>query len=362
MRKRDFLKTGLCALGGAGILTGCAPSATDQAEQAAASVSQAEAPAIVHIGGKREKVLEVLDQSKPNKYVPAAFFMHFEEKLGQGAVDSHIKFFRATNMDFVKIQYEQMLSPIEGIDKPEDWSKIPVYREEDFEPQLAVIEALAKELRAEALVVPTVYPPTAFASMTVGMKYMEHAKQDPDAVAGGFANLTESIVNFMRAALRRGADGFYVSTQGGEAKSFGDGPVFEKLIAANDRVIMQECADRALISILHICDYWSSYTQIKKFVPYRGSVINPPNTLADGSPVKLKDVQAMFSRPVMGGLDRLGVIAKGTIDEIKPEIDRVMRDASQNFILGADCTVDGKTSWETLRAAIDYAHDWRSEH
>ncbi|MDR1727622.1 MAG: hypothetical protein LBT74_06800 [Acidobacteriota bacterium] len=358
MKKREFLKTGLYALGGAGVLAGCSPDTAKQAEPA----GRADAPAIIHAGGKREKVLEVLDQSRPNKYVPAAFFMHFEEKLGKGAIDSHMAFFRATNMDFVKIQYEQMLDPIEGIDGPGDWSKIPVYREEDFEPQLAVIEALAKELKSEALIMPTVYPPTAFASMTVGMKYMEQVKQDPDATAKGFANLTESIVNFMRAALRRGADGFYVSTQGGEAKSFGDGPVFEKIIAANDKVIMQECADKALLSILHICDYWSSYTQIKKFVPYQGSVINPPNTLADGSPVKLKDVQAMFSRPVMGGLDRLGVIAKGTVEEIKPEIDRVMREAAQNFILGADCTVDGKTSWETLRAAIDYAHDWRSTH
>ena len=30
---------------------------------------------------KRELILSVLDQSKPNQYVPAAFFLHFEHKL-----------------------------------------------------------------------------------------------------------------------------------------------------------------------------------------------------------------------------------------------------------------------------------------
>ena len=28
----------------------------------------------------RERILQVLDQSRPNEYVPAAFFLHFENK------------------------------------------------------------------------------------------------------------------------------------------------------------------------------------------------------------------------------------------------------------------------------------------
>ena len=31
---------------------------------------------------RRERILQVLDQSRPNEYVPAAFFLHFENKLG----------------------------------------------------------------------------------------------------------------------------------------------------------------------------------------------------------------------------------------------------------------------------------------
>ena len=51
-----------------------------------------------------------------------------------------------------------------------------------------------------------------------------------------------------------------------------------------------------------------------------------------------------------------------TVEEAKAEVDKVLKDASPNFILGADCTVPGDTDWEKLRAVIDYAHTWRQTH
>jgi uroporphyrinogen decarboxylase len=64
----------------------------------------------------------------------------------------------------------------------------------------------------------------------------------------------------------------------------------------------------------------------------------------------------------MGGLDRLGVIAKGSEEEAKLAADKVLSEASPNFILGADCTVPGNVPYQKLRAVIDYAHDWRLHH
>ncbi len=39
-------------------------------------------------------------------YVPAAFFLHLDGQhhRGQPAVDLHLEYFRATEMDFIKIQ------------------------------------------------------------------------------------------------------------------------------------------------------------------------------------------------------------------------------------------------------------------
>jgi uroporphyrinogen decarboxylase len=357
MKKREFLKRGLYAVGGLGIYANSTFSSWANTSQ---NLSGDKPVYLSSTKNKREKVLAVLDQSKPNEYVPAAFFLHFDEKLGQGAIDRHLAFFRATNMDFVKIQYEIVLPRLDNIKSPKDWAKIPVYDKDFFEPQLAVIEALAKELKNEALILPTVYSPLSLAGQAVGENAVSHIKEDPDAVEKGFSNLTDSILNFLHESIKRGADGFYISSQGGDSKRFGDGPIFDKLIAPYDKIISQEASDKALLNILHICDYGdTSYAHLDKFVSYPGSIINPPIHKTDGTAIKPKDVQAEFKRPVFGGLDRLGVIATGTPEQAKAEVDKVLKDASPNFILGADCTVPSETPWQNLRAIIDYAHDWR---
>ena len=54
-------------------------------------------------------MLSLLDDSKPQKYIPAGFFIHFDPMYhkGQAAIDKHLEYFRYTGMDFVKIQYEK---------------------------------------------------------------------------------------------------------------------------------------------------------------------------------------------------------------------------------------------------------------
>lgn len=151
---------------------------------------------------KRERILQVLDQSRPNEYVPAAFFLHFPDKLGRKAVADHAEYYEATNMDFVKVFYEI----------------------------------------------------------------------DP------------------------------------------------------------------------------------------ASIINVPLNFSDGSQIDLKEAQKRFNRPIFGGLDRLGIIATGSLDEAKAAVDKVLENAPNNFILGADCTIPGSTDYDKLRAVIEYAHTWRQTH
>jgi uroporphyrinogen decarboxylase len=362
MRKREFMKSSLFALGGLSV--GAAGAATLFAQnKPAAKAKTGGFTYLPNSSNKREKVLAVLDQSKPNTYVPAAFFLHFNDKLGQGAIDSHLQFFRATNMDFVKVQYEIVVPRLEEIKSPKDWAKIPVYTKEFFEPQIAVIEALAKELKSEALILPTIYSPLSLAFQTVGKEAIEHIKQDPGTVAKGLQNITDGIKNYIEESIARGADGFYISTQGGNSKNFGEGDLFEKIVVPYDLQVSQAASDKALLNILHICDYGEAYyTAIKQFASYPGSIINAPNRLLDGTELKPKDLQVLFGRPIMGGLDRLGVIAKGSESEAKAAADKVLSEAAPNFILGADCTVPSDVPYQKLRAVIDYAHDWRINH
>ena len=316
---------------------------------------------------KRERILQVLDQSRPNEYVPAAFFLHFENKLGRKAVQDHKDFYRATNMDFVKVFYEIAVPKVD-IQTGKDWEKVPVYGEDFFEPQVAVIEDLAREFKGEAFILPTVYSPLALAHQTLGrgnhQNFKKLVEENPAAFGKAIKNLSLSIENYLRAARKRGADGFYVSSQGGDGNSLSP-EIWNKYVRQWDKHVSEVANEIGEINILHICDYGTPFKNAEAlyaFADYPISIINVPLKFSDGSTLNLKEAQKRFGRPIFGGLERLGVIAKGSVEEAKAAVDEVLKNASPNFILGADCTVPGDTDWDKLRAVIDYAHTWRQTH
>ena len=314
---------------------------------------------------RRERILQVLDQSRPNEYVPAGFFLHFENKLGRKAVEDHKAFYKATNMDFVKVFYEIAVPKID-IQSGKDWEKVPVYSEEFFAPQVAVIEDLAREFGKEAFILPTVYSPLALAHQTLGRgkDFKKLIEEDPKAFGQAIKNLSLSIENYLRSARKHGADDFYVSSQGGDGNTIPT-KIWKEQIRPWDKHVSEVANEIGLINILHICDYGTPYKNAEalyEYADYPASIINVPLKFSDGSTLNLKEAQKRFGRPIFGGLERLGVISKGTLEEAKAEVDKVLKDAAPNFILGADCTVPGDTDWEKLRAVIDYAHTWRQTH
>jgi uroporphyrinogen decarboxylase len=313
----------------------------------------------------RERILQVLDQSRPNEYVPAAFFLHFENKLGRKAVDDHKAFYKATNMDFVKVFYEIAVPKVE-INSGKDWEKVPVYSEDFFAPQVAVIADLAREFGTEAFVLPTVYSPLALAHQTLGRgkDFKKLIAEDPKAFGKAIKNLALSIENYLRAARKAGANGFYVSSQGGDGNSLPE-KIWKEQVREWDKYVSEVANEIGEINILHICDYGTPYKNAEAlyaYADYPASIINVPLKFSDGSTLNLKEAQQRFGRPIFGGLERLGVIAKGSIEEAKKAVDEVLENAAPNFILGADCTVPGDTDWDKLRAVIDYAHTWRLTH
>jgi uroporphyrinogen decarboxylase len=62
----------------------------------------------------------------------------------------------------------------------------------------------------------------------------------------------------------------------------------------------------------------------------------------------------------MGGMERKGVIATGSLEEIHQAAAGVLAEAPERFILAADCTVPSDTPWEHLKTAIDTVHQYRN--
>src|SRR5688572_20130572 len=166
---------------------------------------------------KRERMLQWLEGKTDPGYIPAAFFLHFEEphRVGAAAATKHLEYFRYTDMDFVKIQYEQDVKEVDFIKKPSDWAKLNPYKLDFFEPQLVTVRELVKQARKEALIIMTIYSPYMWAGQSATYTVLrKHLEEDPLAVKRGLDNLVESQMLFVRACIDIGVDGFYMSTQG----------------------------------------------------------------------------------------------------------------------------------------------------
>jgi uroporphyrinogen decarboxylase len=310
---------------------------------------------------KRDLVLGLLDPGKPQTYIPAAFFLHFDPSchFGRAAVDKHLEFFRATGMDFVKIQYERSFPRLPAIQRAGDWTRMPLYGKEFFEPQLEVVEVIVKAVKREAVVVVTLYSPFMCASHAVGEEnVLQHLRENPDLVLKGMETVTESLMTFVKACIRLGVDGFYHSTQGGETHRLADRTLFDEFVRPYDLAVMKEAERSCIFNILHVCDYVGEYDDLARFQDYPGHVVSCPLKVG-GRPLPLPEAYRLFGRPVMGGLDRRGAIATGSEAQIRAEVDSTLRSAPARFILGADCTAPAETPWENLRTAIQTAHAWR---
>lgn len=189
---------------------------------------------------------------------------------------------------------------------------------------------------------------------------MEHVNQDAELVCRGMENITLSLLNFVQAASRLGVDGFYMCSQGGETNRIANRALFNRTIKTYDMLLYKEASRLAPCNIMHLCDYDGAYEEFaQRFHDYPGQVVNVPLS-ADGKPLSLREAAQIFKRPVMGGIDRHGIVTTGTAEQVKQATLAVLKEAPANFILGADCTVNAKTPIENLQTAIRTAHEYRS--
>jgi uroporphyrinogen decarboxylase len=241
----------------------------------------------------------------------------------------------------------------------EDWSQVRLHQEEAFDVTAEVVRGLVRAAGDEALVIMTLYSPFMWAAHAAESPdlLVEHLNENPEAVQKGLAIMTENVLNLVRACKRAGVDGFYASTQGGEAHRFGGSPLFRDYVKPSDLVVWEEIRS-CEFNILHVCDFEGGYTDYSPFLDYPGQVVNCSLKLGDRN-LTPREAAQMFGRPFMGGMERKGAIASGRPEDIHRTAQGVLAQAPERFILAADCTVPGETPWENLKIAIDAAHHWK---
>lgn len=316
---------------------------------------------------KRERVLAAIEGREVD-CVPVGFSLHFPKgnERGQVGADVHLKFFRETDTDIVKIMNENLVPDVGEIRRPEDWDRIPVYSMKDdfMQNQLDLVKRILDQADPDAFMLGTLHGICASAIHPIEARYgyeavrelfCTHYREKKQPMVDAFKRISDGMCQLAAAYKELGVDGIYYAALGGERHYFSD-EEFAELIAPLDRMILKASKDAGGKNFLHMC---KDDLNMERYRSY-GGLVDVVNWGVYETGFSLEEGRSMFpGTAVMGGLaNRSGVMVEGTIEELKAEVKRIIRDFGKtSFILGADCTLPTEIPYERIRAIAEAARE-----
>lgn len=308
---------------------------------------------------KRDRVLAVLSGKTPDA-VPSGFSLHFprESAFGRAAAEAHLRFFRETDTDILKIMNENLVPNMGPIKTPADWRCIrPMSLSSQFlSDQLELTRRILERCDRPAYLVGTVHGITASTIHPIEACYgygpvrellCAHLRENPQPVLDAMSRIAEAMCLLSQKYIELGVDGVYYASLGGERRYFTD-EEFERWIAPFDKQILTAVREAGGHTFLHICKDGLNMERYASYAPL-ADVVNWGVYETD---FPLDRGYALFPGcAVMGGLaNRSGVIASGSARELSLAVSELT--ASQKgrpFILGADCTLATETPYDRIR-------------
>jgi uroporphyrinogen decarboxylase len=311
---------------------------------------------------KVERVEAVFRDETPDK-TPAGFWFHYNHEWEpRRMADEHLKTFRETDADILKVMQDYAVKLEEPVKVPADWKKLrfPGTSSPVCQKLLDVLKRILDSLGGEALVFQTMYGPFKNAVISYSDQLvMAHAREDPQALAAGISVIREALTEWAAAFVDAGACGLYYTAQFSEPGRFSH-EEWEKLVKPADLAVLKASEQRGGRNILHICgepDYQFK-TNLAWFTGYPASIVNWSVKDTGFAPEQGRE---LFKKPILGGMNNKGNILNGTDEDIKAEASGIIRGAGRKgFMLGADCTIQGRgITHQKIRAAVDAAHHFQ---
>lgn len=311
---------------------------------------------------RKERVRAVMNR-QPADYVPAGFWFHYKPDYSvQEMIDAHMKLYRETGADVIKIMQDYMY-PVKGtITCADDWYHISVggTDSEEFKKLEAVIRGIRQEAGEDVLLFQTMFGPFKAASIAFGDDVlMKYSKEAPEAVSAGIKIIADVLEEWARGYLNAGADGIYYSAQFGEEGRFTK-TEWETLVKPYDLQILQVAQQaEEKYNILHICGEpeYHFRTHVDWFADYPADLVNW--SVKDNG-YSLEKGRETFSCAILGGMNNKGNILNGPVEAIEEEVKEIL-DAfgTTGIMIGADCTIQGENIRpEYIKAAVDAAHQY----
>ena len=306
-------------------------------------------------------------------HVPAGFWFHFsgEEAMGEACINAHLKYYKETDLDFVKIMCDGYFPwPIrENIRYAADWKKLEPLREDHpfIREQVQRAERIVDEIGSERCVFYNVFVPFSslrFGAEAIGLKdaeVMRHFEEDRDALMHALDAIAQT--NALLAELlitEAGCDGIYYCVQGGEYDRF-TAEEYAALIRPSDRYVLEHANRFSENNIIHMCGWAGNRNRLESWKEYPAKVVNWAVHVEN---LSLEEGREFFGgRTCLGGFEthwdgkvQEGILYHGTKEELqKYTRELILHYGKKGLMLGGDCTIDANIDWERIRWILEAA-------
>lgn len=316
---------------------------------------------------KRQR-LEAFFRDEPTDKTPCCFWRHYTPELerGEDVVQAHLKFYRETGQDVVKISSDGYFGwPAETLRDMKDASDLyhmehvpadhPFIRE-----QVERAKAIVQALNGECFTFYTTFCPLSLFRLQVGWdKMMECVRQDAKAVMHACEVIAEDEMALLEALIKEaGVDGIFYSVQNAEVTRF-TLEEYKQIVEPSERKVLEFIASLTPYNVMHCCgwdaDEAGTYNHLESWQDYPCGAVSWAQYV---DKLDANGVKAFFGKPAWGGFDnRQGkLLHVGSKEDIQAEARRLMQEAGgHGYMLGPDCSLPNDITTERIRWVVEAA-------
>lgn len=317
---------------------------------------------------KRER-LEAAISGEVADRPPVALWRHFpqDDQSASELAASTVAFQKTYDFDFVKVTpassfclkdwgvEDKWEGAAEGtrtyskrvIEAPGDWEDLRPLSPDSgaLAQQIDALRRICSILGPGVPVIQTVFSPLAQAkNLAGGERLLVHLRRSPKRVARALKVITETTVDFIRAAAGTGIAGVFYAVQHASFRYF-DRESYQKIAESHDRKIL-ETGSAFWLNVLHMHGEELMFDLARE---YPCQILNWHDRAA-GPP--LSEGARGFSGAVCGGMDRWKTMVLGGPEDVEQEALQALKSmAGKGVVLGTGCVVPILAPLANLRAA-----------
>lgn len=285
---------------------------------------------------------------------PVCFWHHFGNIGPKATVDAHLRFYRETNADILKMMCDEFfIYPLGDARTPEEFLRLkPQGRQSAYvRGQVERASQINEALKGECMSLYNAFSPYATLKHAIGDEAsMALLREHEDAAMHLMDIICEDTCYLIEGVLKEsGTTGMMIPLQGAEEGRF-TAEEYARLVAPTEKTIIDCAQQLSDANLLHFCGWDGAPNHLEWWDQYPAPMVNWAVYVEN---IDLAAGRSRFpGRVLMGSFDNRpqGVLYSGTKEAIQAETRRIVREAGKDgIILGADCSLPQDIDHQRIR-------------